>query len=334
MFEICKLYYEFSSPEEMGLHHDIPTITFRGAFGYALAQVIARDGCIPELRSQVKLYKQFFMPQNDGLCDSRNLDLARPFILRGFYSRPDKCSFILEVSLFGIAIEYESFFDRVVEVMSYMGIGKNRTVCHYEKLNKVYLKPTLPEVTDLLQVFFLTPCVRLKHKGQIFEENGKQLTAISRFTVFLPNSEKVWVELPEAREGKFTHYARVSAHYLNGIAMDTEAYRSTPMNYDKFDAKVGYAHYGVRNNEMHFFRRELKMVLGMLKASKENYRSRKIGSIALNEGQKLDAPWTALTSGSTGITAAAGTPITVAEIDGKSRVIKRGEALSVPKAAG
>ena len=58
----------------------------------------------------------------------------------------------------------------------------------------------------------------------------------------------------------------------------------------------------------------------------------KIGDIALNEGQKLDATWTALTSGSTGITAAAGTPITVAEIDGKSRVIKRGQALSVPKA--
>ena len=58
----------------------------------------------------------------------------------------------------------------------------------------------------------------------------------------------------------------------------------------------------------------------------------KIGSIALTEGQKVDATWTALTSGSTGITAAAGTPITVAELDGKSRVIKRGEALSVPKA--
>lgn len=58
----------------------------------------------------------------------------------------------------------------------------------------------------------------------------------------------------------------------------------------------------------------------------------KIGDIALNEGQKLDATWTALTSGSTGITATAGTPITVAELDGKSRVIKRGQALSVPKA--
>lgn len=58
----------------------------------------------------------------------------------------------------------------------------------------------------------------------------------------------------------------------------------------------------------------------------------KIGDIALTEGQKLGGTWTALTSGSTGITAAAGTVITVAELDGKSRVIKRGQALSVPKA--
>ena len=60
----------------------------------------------------------------------------------------------------------------------------------------------------------------------------------------------------------------------------------------------------------------------------------KIGDIALTEGQKLGTGWESLTSGSTGITAAAGTVITVAELDGKSRVIKRGQALSVPKAAG
>ena len=60
----------------------------------------------------------------------------------------------------------------------------------------------------------------------------------------------------------------------------------------------------------------------------------KIGDIELTEGQKLDNTWTALTSGSTGITAAAGTVITVAELDGKSRVIKRGDVLSVPKTSG
>lgn len=58
----------------------------------------------------------------------------------------------------------------------------------------------------------------------------------------------------------------------------------------------------------------------------------KIGDIALKEGQKLGTGWSDLTSGTTAITAAAGTVITVAELDGSSRVIKRGEALSVPKA--
>ena len=58
----------------------------------------------------------------------------------------------------------------------------------------------------------------------------------------------------------------------------------------------------------------------------------KIGDIALTEGQKLGTGWTSLTSGTTAITAAAGTVITVAELDGNSRVIKRGDVISVPKA--
>ena len=58
----------------------------------------------------------------------------------------------------------------------------------------------------------------------------------------------------------------------------------------------------------------------------------KIGDIALTEGQKLGTGWTSLTSGTTAIEAAAGTVITVAELDGNSRVIKRGDALSVPHA--
>lgn len=58
----------------------------------------------------------------------------------------------------------------------------------------------------------------------------------------------------------------------------------------------------------------------------------KIGDIALTEGQKLGTGWTSLTSGTTAIEAAAGTVITVAELDGNSRVIKRGDVISVPKA--
>ena len=43
------------------LHHELPSITIRGAFGYALAQVIARQAGIPELEDQVALYKEFLL---------------------------------------------------------------------------------------------------------------------------------------------------------------------------------------------------------------------------------------------------------------------------------
>lgn len=170
MFGIKTLYYEFSSPEDLGLHHDIPTITFRGSFGYALAQVIARESCLPDLKTQVSLYRQFFMPQNEGEENSRNRDMARPFVIRGFYSRPDKRSFLLEILLFGKAIEYESFFDRVVEVMSYMGIGKKNRVCHFEKLNARETEIPELEASDRLAVYFITPCARLKQGGKVYED--------------------------------------------------------------------------------------------------------------------------------------------------------------------
>ena len=171
MFHIKKLFYEFASPNDLGLHKDLPVITFRGAFGYALAQVIARSGCIPALASQVQLFRQIFIPQNNGTYDSHNQDIARPFILRGFYSRPDHHSFILEVVLFGVAIEYESFFDKVVEVMSFMGIGKNNTVCHFQKLDTVSCTPNFQELSNQLEVKFLTPCSKLKHAKKIYDDH-------------------------------------------------------------------------------------------------------------------------------------------------------------------
>ena len=171
MFRIKTLNYEFASPKVLALHPDIPTITFRGAFGYALAQVIARDACVSGLEDQVELYRRFFMPVNEGEENSRNYDLARPFELRGFYSRDDKRSFILEVQLFGKAIEHEQLFDRVIEVISYMGIGKQHQVCHFEKLRTAETTPrAVFEASDRLRVCFLTPCVRLKSGGEVYDD--------------------------------------------------------------------------------------------------------------------------------------------------------------------
>ena len=108
------------------------------------------------------------MPENDGTKESRNRDLARPFVLRGFYSRPDRRSFLLQILLFGIAADYGAFFDRVVEVMSYMGMGNKRRICHFEKLNSV--EYDIPELTpsEDLEVSFLTPCAKLKQNKKLY----------------------------------------------------------------------------------------------------------------------------------------------------------------------
>ena len=94
---IQQIQYEFTAAKPLQLHYDIPTITLRGAFGYALAHVIAVKSNIPELEPQVELYKSIFCPQNAGDKDSRNHEIARPFIIRGAYNSSDKKIFNLRI---------------------------------------------------------------------------------------------------------------------------------------------------------------------------------------------------------------------------------------------
>ena len=60
----------------------------------------------------------------------------------------------------------------------------------------------------------------------------------------------------------------------------------------------------------------------------------KLGDIQVEAGDKLPTGFASLTSGSTGIEAAAGKKITVVELDGNNRIVSAGVVVSVPKAAG
>ncbi len=168
--KIRQIRYEFTCPQSLMLHHELPSITIRGAFGYALAQVIARRAGIPELEDQVVLYKEFFMPQNDGTMNSHDRELARPFVLRGSFTRPDRRSFIIEAILFGIATEYESVFDEVFRTMAKMGLGPRNQVCDMEKILSHIVELPDPEQLPYLLVTFLTPCSRLKSQGAVFRD--------------------------------------------------------------------------------------------------------------------------------------------------------------------
>lgn len=183
--KIKQLRYEFTYPGEIALHKDLPVITFRGAFGYALAQVIAREMHVPQFADQVELYKRIFSPYNDGDRKSRNHDLARPFVLRGWFSRPDHRSFILDAQLFGEATAHEAFFDKIIEVISFMGVGKYNRVCKMEKIFSRELVVPDPEPEDFLQVNFITPCIRMRSHDHFF------FSEIPFYTLFARLSDRL-----------------------------------------------------------------------------------------------------------------------------------------------
>jgi hypothetical protein len=116
------------------------------------------------------LYKEFFMPQNDGTANSHDRELARPFVLRGSFTRPDRRSFIIEVLLFGVATEYEALFDEVFRTMAKMGLGLRNQVCDIEKIMSRILQLPDPEQFPFLLVTFLTPCARLKSQNVVFRD--------------------------------------------------------------------------------------------------------------------------------------------------------------------
>lgn len=168
MLKILHIRYEITADEPLRLHHDVPTITFRGAFGYALAQVIARYAGIGSLNEQVELYKRIFMPKNDGSTPLRDEELSRPFVMRGGFSRPDRRSFLLDVMLFGQARGEEQFFDEVIQVMARMRIGPRHQRCRILKISSRMFELPTPEVRYFMRVHFITPCSRLKSQGEVF----------------------------------------------------------------------------------------------------------------------------------------------------------------------
>ena len=259
MFRVWKLSYEFACPDGLSLHAQIPTITFRGAFGYALAQVIARYGSIPSLSDQVSLYRRFFMPLNDGDHESRNHDLARPFVLRGFYSRPDRQSFILELLLFGIAGEYEHFFDQVVTVMADMGLGKFHRQCHFEKLANEEIPIPDPEPSSELLVKFLTPCVRLKHNHEIYREEIPFHALLPRLVDRVVELDRLYGDGNFAGEEEI-HAWKLSAENVASVKLSGGVYQASRTSgrtgqQMRLDGFIGTMQY---TGDFSFFRKPLR----------------------------------------------------------------------------
>lgn len=165
---IKRLLYEINSPQPIPLHAQFPTITLRGAFGYSLIQLVARDQSIGDLK-KVDICKHLFFA--DGISQkSLHHNCARPFVMRGGYSRPDKKSFLLEMLIFGKISQHEPLIDDVIMNMCEMGLGKKNVIC---RCKKIFSEDILPQIPDLSSgvclVNFQTP-TRIKKQGRYLAE--------------------------------------------------------------------------------------------------------------------------------------------------------------------
>ncbi len=164
---IKRLVYEVNAPFPLPFKEKFPTNTLRGAFGYSLVQVMAREQCIGE-SGKVDICKQLFFP--NGISEKgQHLNSARPFVLREYYTREDKKSFILEMLIFGRIAKSECLIDNIVKNMCEMGLGVESRVCRYLKIHSEDINPVIPDFSSgMCYVNFQTP-TRIKKEGKYFE---------------------------------------------------------------------------------------------------------------------------------------------------------------------
>jgi len=140
---IKRLVYEISSNRSLPLHDKLPTVTFRGAFGYSLFQILSRDFTIPSMQKKAEVYQNLFYPEGID-NNSMNKNPGRPFVLRGDYTRLDRKSFIMEMMLFGRCIDAEILLDTVINNMCEMGVGNQNMRCRCVKLYSEILELAKP----------------------------------------------------------------------------------------------------------------------------------------------------------------------------------------------
>lgn len=234
---IKKLLYEISTNIPLPLKERFPTSTLRGAFGYSLLQLIAREEALSQ-EDKVRICKQLFFA-NDISDKGDNKDSARPFVLRGGFTRPDGKSFILEMIIFGKIAESETLIDNIVSNMCRMGLGNQNIPCDCLKLGS---EDVIPEIPDLSAgrcvVRFQTP-TRIKVNGKYIRHEIPFQTLFARLSERLKELVNVYTDnhfslaLSELKrhsssiestlvEGYFEDISRVSSRtgdlcYLSGF---------------------------------------------------------------------------------------------------------------------
>ena len=218
---IKRLLYEISSNRPLPLKRDFPTTTLRGAFGYSLIQIVARD----EERNddeKVEICKRLFFP--NGISEkSSHENAARPFVIRGGYTRPDFKSFIMEMLLFGDAIEREELVGNVIANMCRMGLGKEERRCDCLKIHSETIEPDVPDLSlGSCEVEFISP-TRIKVQGQYLNDMIPFHVLVARLADRFNELRKIY---GDGADEDFTELKRLS-EYVTSDEVDGEIVKAS-----------------------------------------------------------------------------------------------------------
>jgi hypothetical protein len=164
VLDIRLIRYEFYSKHTIRLKRELPSSTLRGAFGYALMDILTHEPCLPDERQRMLLFNDLFAPETE-LENGELKAMLRPFVIRGGYLDETYCRVGMELLLFGEAGLFEPLVDRVAEQMARRGLGAalNRdSSCCVKKLSSDLVEASFPPDVHRIVVDYLSPA-RIKY---------------------------------------------------------------------------------------------------------------------------------------------------------------------------
>lgn len=172
MLKIRLLRYHFVAPRPLRLNMDLPAITLRGAFGYALHDLLRNEHSLPDPLDRWRLFLDLFSPTRNQHAEGAS-SLPRPFVIRGGFLDDDRCQVLMELLLFGEAAYFESLANQVIEAMACRGLGDGPdagTPCDVQMLYSETVEPDFSAESDRLVVDFVSPARIRYRKHWLFDE--------------------------------------------------------------------------------------------------------------------------------------------------------------------
>jgi len=158
MLRIRRIACRLRGRSRLGLNLDVPTVTLRGAFGYALLDFLASSECYLSNPQRLQTYRVLFDPE--GAKKTGNTGRAnapRPFVMRGGFEDASGKNFLLELLLFGRAVEFEPLVLDVLAHMGRRGVGRWKTPANVEILDMADVEPYFPSGVFRVEVEFISP---------------------------------------------------------------------------------------------------------------------------------------------------------------------------------